>query len=78
MPSSAGTAVEDMPPRPLAYTVRETANLLHISTRQIYNLIADGTLPVIILGGRRLIPARALDRLVAEADPDGETDTDAP
>jgi len=57
---------------PLAYTVRETAHLLRVSPRTIYNLIDNGTLPVIELGGRRLIPRRAIDRLVAEADPRGE------
>jgi excisionase family DNA binding protein len=57
---------------PLAYTVRQTAELLGVSARTIYNLIDNKTLPVIVLGGRRLIPRRAIDRLIAEADPTGE------
>lgn len=47
-----------------AYTRHEAAEFLRVSVRTINRLIADGTLTSAKVGGRRLIPADALHRLV--------------
>jgi excisionase family DNA binding protein len=49
---------------PYAYTRHEAAEFLRVSLRTIDVFIADGTLPSSKVGGRRLIPAAALHRLV--------------
>ena len=47
-----------------AYTRHEAAAFLRVSLRQVDYLIAAGTLPSAKVGGRRLIPADALHRLI--------------
>ena len=50
-------------PRPLAvparrlYSVQETAELLSVTTKYIFDLIYSGQLSTVRLGRRRLIPA---------------------
>ncbi len=51
----------------LAYTIAETAAAFGISQRTVERRIADGTLPATRKLGVVLIPARALDALLAEA-----------
>ena len=50
----------------LAYSPAEAAALLGIARQTLYARMADGTVPSLILGRRRLIRAAALERLLAE------------
>jgi excisionase family DNA binding protein len=50
-------------PEPLLHDVKETAVLLHVSARTVWRMIADGTLPIRKIRGRRLIPAEAINAL---------------
>jgi excisionase family DNA binding protein len=49
-----------------AYSVRETARTTNLSYATIYRLIGKGKLRTVKIGGRRLIPASALDALLEE------------
>jgi excisionase family DNA binding protein len=49
---------------PYAFTRSQAADYLRVSTRTINRRIADGTIPSCLIGGRRLIPAAALRRLI--------------
>jgi excisionase family DNA binding protein len=55
-------------PEPLAYSVRETARLLSISPRHIYNLIDRGTIRSVRLGCRKLVPRIEIERILDQAD----------
>ncbi|MDR7450138.1 MAG: helix-turn-helix domain-containing protein [Armatimonadota bacterium] len=48
-------------------SVPEAARLLGVSRTTLYNFLQAGRLPSLRLGGRRLIPRRALVALLAEA-----------
>jgi excisionase family DNA binding protein len=51
-------------PRPaaaLTYTIPEAAEALRISSRSVRRRIAEGTLPTVRIGGRLLIPRKALE-----------------
>jgi excisionase family DNA binding protein len=71
MHSSAafGTADNDRPNWPTvtraAYSVRETASLLGICPASVYRALRRGDLEGVMLGGRRLIPARCIDKLLS-------------
>lgn len=58
----------------LTVSVSQAAELLGVSDDLIYRLIADGVLPAIKLGGRKVVPVRAIDLVVDRAlagfDPD--------
>ena len=56
----------------LVLTIAEAAELLGISRAFAYELAAQGGLPTIRLGRRRLVPRRALLAMVGE-DPDAAT-----
>jgi len=49
---------------PYALTRQEAAEVLRVSLRTINQMIADGAIPSAKIGGRRLIPAAALRRLI--------------
>jgi excisionase family DNA binding protein len=50
---------------PLVYTAEQVAQLLQVSTRTVYEWVAQGDLPKFGGKGRRvLIPRRALERLL--------------
>jgi excisionase family DNA binding protein len=55
-------------------SVPETAAALGVSDDLVYELIARGELPSIVLGRRKLVPRRAIDmvidRALADFDPD--------
>lgn len=55
-------------PGALAYSVDEAANLIGVSRRTLYQLIAERRLNSIKLRGRRLITRSALEQLLADAD----------
>lgn len=50
----------------LAYSVDEAAQALGISRARLYELIADGTIPSVKLGRRRLIRRETLVRLLED------------
>ena len=52
----------------LAYSVNEAADLIGVSRRTLYELIADRRLVSLKLRGRRLITRSALERLLAESE----------
>jgi excisionase family DNA binding protein len=52
------------------YTVEEAMRQLHISRRTIYKRIEDQSLPSRKLGGRRLIPAYAVEQEAPHATPE--------
>lgn len=53
---------------PVTYTVREAADLLGISERQVYRLVDRGVLPKVPdLGRLTRIPRAAVDELVGSA-----------
>lgn len=51
-------------PKPLAHSPEGAAQVLTISTRGVYSLIASGELRSFKIGKRRLIPASELQSLV--------------
>ena len=50
----------------LVLTVQETAEALGVSDDLVYELTAQGVLPCLHLGRRRVIPRRAVDLLIEE------------
>ncbi len=48
------------------YTVPEAAAVLGVSTTKMYQVIRTKGFPVIVLGKRRIIPVRELDRWMEE------------
>ena len=51
---------------PLAVSVEEAARRLSISRSLAWELVWGGRLPTVRLGRRRLVPVKALERLMAE------------
>lgn len=49
----------------VAYSVRETAELLGLSEASLFRALRRGDIESVMLGGRRLIPARSLETLLA-------------
>jgi excisionase family DNA binding protein len=62
--SIANTDCEKATPQRAAYSVDETAELLGCCSASIYRALRRGDLESVMLGGRRLIPARSLERLL--------------
>lgn len=54
-------------PERATYSVPEAAEILGVSPRHLYDLIARGDFPVIRLGARRLIPRIAIDQIINAA-----------
>ena len=52
----------------LVYSPQEVMSLLGLSRSAVYDHIADGRIPSVRIGGRLLVPRKALERLLAEAD----------
>ncbi len=50
---------------PLAYSISEAVRLTGLSRATIYNMFADGRLPSLKIGKRRLVERAALDQLFA-------------
>ncbi len=49
----------------IALTLPEAAEAIGISARHLESLVADGIIPVVRLGGRRVIPIDVLQRTLA-------------
>jgi excisionase family DNA binding protein len=52
---------------PAFYTVREAAEILRVDRATLYRAIRDDAFPVVKLRSRYVVPAAALDKIVAEA-----------
>lgn len=52
---------------PRVATVRETADLLRLGRTRIYELLNDGTLKSVKLGGKRLVLRASIDAIFADA-----------
>ncbi len=50
----------------LTYSVAEAAEVLGVSTANMYQIIKQRGFPVVVLGKRRLIPIKALERWVED------------
>lgn len=48
---------------PILLTVSDAAHLCSISTKHMYRVLRDGTIPSVKLGKRVLVPRRALEAL---------------
>ena len=57
----------------LTITVPEAAQLLGVSRMTAYSAVREGTIPSLRIGRRVLVPRAALDRLLAQADPQRDT-----
>lgn len=68
LPPSAGSrpsdALNETPPRKIAYTIKEASVAVGLSRTTIYRLMESGELPTIRIGRRRLIRAEALTGLL--------------
>jgi excisionase family DNA binding protein len=53
--------------KPAFFTVAETAHLLRVNAMTIYRAIRDDAFPAIRVRSRYVVPAAAVERLVAEA-----------
>ena len=52
---------------PAFYTVREAARILRVDPATLYRAIRDDAFPVVKLRARYVVPAAALNKLIAEA-----------
>lgn len=52
---------------PAFYTVREAAELLRVGASTLYRIIREGDFPAVRLRSRYVIPAAALEEMLAEA-----------
>ncbi|GAB2787297.1 hypothetical protein GCM10027199_73860 [Amycolatopsis magusensis] len=53
--------------RPVFYTVREAARLLRVDASTLYRAIREDSFPAVKVRTRYVVPAVALDRLIADA-----------
>lgn len=51
---------------PLAYRVKTFCKSVGLGKTKLYELIRDGKIKTVVIGGRRLIPAEEAQRLVRE------------
>jgi excisionase family DNA binding protein len=52
---------------PAFYTVREAARILRVNPSTLYRAIREDAFPAVRIRSRYVVPAAALDRLIAEA-----------
>lgn len=57
----------------LTVSVPEAARLLGVSRMTAYSAVCEGTIPSLRIGRRVLVPRAALDRLLAQVDPQHDT-----
>jgi excisionase family DNA binding protein len=65
--ASTGTSTWEKAATRAAYSVSETADLLGLCEASIYRALKRGEIESVMLGGRRLIPARSIERLLNAA-----------
>ncbi len=69
--SIASTGISDCEksssqPARAAYSVQEVADALGVCPASVYRALRRGELEAFMLGGRRLIPARSVERLLSQ------------
>ena len=52
---------------PKAFSIPDTARMLAVSVKTIRRMVAEGQLASVTLRGRRVVPAAAIDRLLAKS-----------
>lgn len=57
--------------QPAFYTVREAAQVVRVNPSTLYRAIREGVFPAVRVRTRYVVPAAALDRLIAEATESG-------
>lgn len=57
---------DDDDDRPLVWTTKETARRLRVTEQHVRNLIGRGEMPSVLIGTRRLVPIRGLERWLEE------------
>jgi excisionase family DNA binding protein len=62
--SGRAAGVEDSSPR-LAWQVEPFCRAIGIGRTKLYELINDGTIKTVVIGGRRLIPHSEAERLLS-------------
>jgi excisionase family DNA binding protein len=58
--------------RPAAFSINSFARELSISRGTVYNMHKAGGLKILKIGGRSIVPAEELDRILSEAPELGE------
>jgi excisionase family DNA binding protein len=53
--------------RPAFYTVKEAARILRVDAATLYRAIRDDAFPAVRVRTRYVVPAAALDKLIAQA-----------
>lgn len=53
---------------PLVYSVKAAVQATSFSRATLYNMMKDGRLKSIKVGGRRVIPRESIERLLAQAE----------
>jgi len=51
-------------PSKLAYRIPEACAAVGLGRSKLYELINDGTIKTSLIGGRRVVPAKELERLI--------------
>jgi excisionase family DNA binding protein len=51
---------------PIAYRVKTFCNSIGLGRTKFYELVRDGKIRTVVIGGRRLVPADEAQRLVRE------------
>ncbi len=67
VPGIADLADAGLEGLPTVLTIPETAKILRIGRNSAYEAARRGQIPTIKIGGRVLVPRKALERLLAEA-----------
>lgn len=62
--TSTGAINWDKQPGRAAYSITETAQMLGLCEASIYRAMRRGDIESVMLGGRRLIPATTINRLL--------------
>ena len=59
--------VTEPEPKPVTYTIAETAKLLRKGINQVYEAVHKGQIPSVKIGSRYYVPVVAFERMLAEA-----------
>ncbi len=68
MHGRAQNPVETKTPEPLAYRINDASRALGVGRTKLYELAAQGRLKLVRIGGRTLVPADSLRRLLQDPD----------
>jgi excisionase family DNA binding protein len=57
-----------LPEKPLAYQINLFCRLIGIGRSHFYELVKEGAIRTVMIGGRRVVPATEADRLLSGTD----------